>query len=73
MVIGRVPAANLKIRDFEARYTLTLKAVREKGVIRIKLLAEEGLEVGFKNKEFDGYVNDGDIFSASNFSFRYNG
>jgi len=73
VVIGRVPAANLKIRDFEARYTLTLKAVREKGVIRIKLLAEEGLEVGFKNKEFDGYVNDGDIFSASNFSFRYNG
>ena len=62
----------VRIRDFESRHVFTLKAVREKGVIRIKIIADEGLEVGFKNKDFDGYVNDGDIFSASNFSFRYN-
>lgn len=72
IVIGRMSASGLKIREFESRYNFTLKAVREKGVIRIKIVADEGLDVGFKNKDFDGYVNDGDIFSASNYSFRYN-
>ena len=72
VVIGRVVTSGVKIREFESRYVFSLKAVREKGVIRIKIIANEGLEVGFKNKEFDGYVNDGDIFSASNYSFRYN-
>jgi len=72
LVIGRSPDANLRIRDFESRSVFTLKAVREKGVTRIKLIQHEGLEVGFKNKDADGYVNNGDIFSASNFSFRYN-
>lgn len=70
--VGRAIMTGVRIRDFESRHVFTLKAVREKGVIRIKIIADEGLEVGFKNKDFDGYVNDGDIFSASNFSFRYN-
>jgi hypothetical protein len=70
--VGRAITTGVRIRDFESRHVFTLKAVREKGVIRIKNIADEGLEVGFKNKDFDGYVNDGDIFSASNFSFRYN-
>ena len=70
--VGRAIMTGVRIRDFESRHVFTLKAVREKGVIRIKIIADEGLEVGFKNKDFDGYVNDGDIFTASNFSFRYN-
>ncbi len=71
-IVGRVAAANVRIRDFESRNVFSLKAYREKGVIRIKLIQEEALPVGFKNKEADGYINNGDIFSASNFSFRYN-
>ncbi len=70
--VGRAVMTGVRIRDFESRNVLTLKAVREKGVIRIKVIPDEGLEFGFKNKDFDGYVNEGDIFSASNFSFRYN-
>lgn len=72
ILVGRANTSGIRIREFESRYTFTLKAVRENGVIRIKITSDEGLEVGFKNKDFDGYVNDGDIFSASNFSFRYN-
>jgi len=70
--VGRAVTTGVRIRDFESRNVFTLQAVREKGVIRVKITSEEGLDVGFKNKDFDGYVNDGDIFSASNFSFRYN-
>ncbi len=70
--VGRAVTVGMRIREFESRNTFTLKAVREKGVIRIKIIPDEGLEVGFKNKDFDGYLNDGDIFSGSNFSFRYN-
>lgn len=72
VLIGRAVTTGIKIRDFESRFNFALKAAREKGVIRIQIAAEEGLEVGFKNRDFDGYVNDGDIFSASNYSFRYN-
>ncbi|HPF06325.1 MAG TPA: VWA domain-containing protein [Spirochaetota bacterium] len=70
--VGRAVTVGMRIREFESRNIFTLKAVREKGVIRIKIIPDEGLEVGFKNKDFDGYLNDGDIFSGSNFSFRYN-
>ena len=70
--VGRAIMTGVRIREFESRNVFTLKAVREKGVIRIKVIPDEGLEFGFKNKDFDGYVNDGDIFSASNYSFRYN-
>ncbi len=72
ILIGRTASSHVRIRDFESRNVVILKAAREKGVIRLKLIAEEGLEISFKNKEFDAYVNDGDIFSASNYSFRYN-
>jgi len=72
IAIGRHPDSVLRIRDFEARGMFYLKAVREKGVIRIKISHDEGLEIFFKNKESDGYVNNGDIFAVSNYSFRYN-
>ncbi|HOK01828.1 MAG TPA: vWA domain-containing protein [Spirochaetota bacterium] len=71
IAIGRHPDSVLRIRDFEARGMFYLKAVREKGVIRIKISHDEGLEIFFKNKESDGYVNNGDIFAVSNYSFRY--
>jgi Mg-chelatase subunit ChlD len=72
IAIGRHPDSVLRIRDFGARGMFYLKAVREKGVIRIKISHDEGLEIFFKNKESDGYVNNGDIFAVSNYSFRYN-
>lgn len=72
IAIGRHPDSVLRIRDFEARGMFYLKAVREKGVIRIKISHDEDFEIFFKNKESDGYVNNGDIFAVSNYSFRYN-
>lgn len=71
IIVGRVLGCNVKLRDFESRIPFSLKAKNQKGQVVLVLSHAEGLEVGFKNKEYDGIVNNGDIFTASNFSFRY--
>lgn len=71
IVVGRVLGCNVKLRDYESRVPFSLKAKSQKGGVVLVLSHAEGLEVGFKNKEYDGIVNNGDIFTASNFSFRY--
>ena len=69
--IGRTHECLARIRDYESRLPFSLKAVRKKGKIIVKIDHPEGLEVGFKNREADGYLMDGDVFSASNMSFRF--
>lgn len=69
--VGRTHECMARIREYESRMPFSLKAVRKKGKIMIKIDHPEGLEVGFKNREADGYLLDGDVFSASNMSFRY--
>jgi uncharacterized protein YegL len=71
IIVGRVLGCNVKIRDYESRIPFSLKAKSQKGDIVLLLSHAGDLEVGFKNKEYDGFVNNGDIFTASNFSFRY--
>lgn len=71
IIVGRVLGCNVKIRDYESRIPFSLKAKSQKGDIVLLLSHGGDLEVGFKNKEYDGFVNNGDIFTASNFSFRY--
>ena len=71
IIVGRVLGCNVKLRDFESRVPFSLKAKSVKGGVVLMLSHGEGLEVAFKNKENDGIVNNGDIFTASNFSFRY--
>jgi len=71
IIFGRTHDCTVKIREYESRIPFTIKAVRKSGKVVLKLDYEEGLELGFKNKESDGYIFNGDIFSASNISFRY--
>lgn len=71
IVFGRTNTCTVKVRDYESRIPFSIKAVRKSGKILLKIDHEEGLELGFKNKEADGFLMDGDIFSASNISFRY--
>jgi len=71
IVFGRTTACTVKVREFESRLTFSLKAVKKEGNVVLKISYEEGLDLGFKNKEADGYLLNGDIFSASNISFRY--
>jgi len=71
LFVGRTHECMARIRDYESRNPFSLKAVRKKGKIIIKIDHPESLELGFKNREADGYLLDGDVFSASNMSFRY--
>ena len=71
IILGRTAACTIKVRDYESRTPFSIKAVKKGGQVVIKIDHEEGLELGFKNKEADGYLLNGDIFSASNISFRY--
>jgi len=71
IIVGRVLGCNVKLRDYESRVPFSLKAKSVKGEMVLVISHGEGLEVAFKNKENDGTVNSGDIFTASNFSFRY--
>ena len=71
IILGRTAACTIKVRDYESRTPFSLKAVKKGGQVVIRIDHEEGLELGFKNKEADGYLLNGDIFSASNISFRY--
>lgn len=71
IILGRTSTCTIKLREYESRIPFTLKAVRKKGKILIAISHEEGLDLGFKNKEADGLLLNGDIFSASNMSFRY--
>jgi len=71
ITFGRTNACTVKIRDYESRVPFTIKAVKKGGHVVLKLNHDEGLDFGFKNKEEDGFLLNGDIFSASNMSFRY--
>lgn len=71
IILGRTAACTAKVRDYESRVPFRLKAVKKGGQTLIRIDHEEGLDFGFKNKEGDGYLLNGDIFSASNISFRY--
>ncbi len=68
---GKTPSVTVRVRDYESRYSFWIKAVRKKGEVLLTINSEEGLDIGFKNKEANGYLANGDIFSASNVSFRY--
>lgn len=71
ITFGRTTTCTVRVRDYESRYTFVIKAVKKKGNVLLKIDSDEGLELGFKNKEADGFLANGDIFSASNISFRY--
>ncbi|HPS85620.1 MAG TPA: VWA domain-containing protein [Spirochaetota bacterium] len=71
IILGRTNTCTVKIREYESRIPFTIKAVKKGGQVLLKVNYEAGLDFGFKNREADGYLVDGDIFSASNISFRY--
>ena len=70
-LLGRTPDCIVKIKEYESRYPFKLKAVKKSGQIILKITASGNLEIGFPNREADGYVLDGDVFSASNITFKY--
>jgi hypothetical protein len=71
ILLGKTVDCTVKIKEYESRYPFKLKAVKKDGKIVLKITASGNLEIGFQNRESDGYVLDGDVFSASNITFKY--
>jgi len=71
MFLGRTMDCLVRIKEYESRYPFKLRAVKKDGKVVLKITPTGNLEVNFQNRENDGYVLDGDIFSASNITFKY--
>ena len=71
MLLGRTPDCFVKIKEYDSRNPFKLKAVKKDGKVVLKITATGNLEMSFQNREMDGYVLDGDVFSVANITFKY--
>lgn len=70
VTFGRTNDSIIKISDFESRTPVSFKAVRVSG--EIKTAVSHGQEsVVFKNRDSGDTLENGDIFTVENYSFRY--
>lgn len=72
ITVGRSADSIIKITDFESRSPLFLKAVRSSGDIKVAASHQDQESLVFKNREAGEFLENGDIFTVANFSFRYN-
>ena len=71
VMIGKGMGCVLNIRDINIKKPFAIKAIRHEGSIRMQLLAAEGSNVEMTNRQSDGLLQDGDIFQAGDFTFKY--
>ena len=71
LLLGRTVDCVVRIKEYESRYPVKLKAVKKDGKIIPKIEASGNLEISFQNREGDGYLVEGDVFTASNITFKY--
>jgi len=71
ILLGRTMDCTVRIKEYESRYPFKLKAVKKDGKVILKISASGNLEIGFQNREADGFLLDGDTFIASNITFKY--
>ncbi len=71
IMIGKSAGCALYIRDINISSPFGIRAARVKGKIRLQLLAPEGSGVEMVNREAGGFIEDGDIFKANNYTFKY--
>lgn len=71
ITIGRSSGSVVKIIEFESGIPFSLKALRSSGVVKVAVNHQEGESVVFKNREKGEFLENGDIFTVANYSFRY--
>jgi hypothetical protein len=71
VVIGRGIGCNPNIRDFELDMPFKIAAVRDKSGIRMKLVSSPNYPIAYVNRKEGEFLEDGDVFYASNYSFKY--
>ncbi len=69
--IGRNTDCNLYLQELNISEPFILSAVKSGKEIIISIQGGRGYEIQMINKQFDGYILDGDIFKVENFTFKY--
>ncbi len=72
IIIGNKTGAELHLREMEGRTAFHIKAVRgpNKDVV-FQIDPGEGNVMEFKNREQDGFLQEGDVFQINNYTFKY--
>ena len=72
ITIGKAVGCTLNIRDIEISAPFGIAAVRNKGIIRFQLQSGGNYTIEYVNKSgSEEYLEDGDIFSVGNYTFKY--
>ena len=71
LLLGKTTDCLVRIKEYESRYPFKLRAVKKDGKVILKISNTGNLELDFQNRDMDGYLLDGDVFSASNITFKY--
>jgi hypothetical protein len=69
--IGKGIGCLLNIRDIEISEPFKIEAEREKGKIQYSVVGGEGYTIDFVNREPGEFIQDGDMFKVSNYTFKY--
>jgi hypothetical protein len=69
--IGKGISCLLNIRDIEITDPFKIVAERDKGKIQYAVVGGEGYTVDFVNREPGEYIQNGDMFKVSNYTFKY--
>ena len=71
ILIGRNVECNLNLQELNISEPFILTAVKAGKGVAISIQGGRGYEIQMINKQFDGYILDGDIFKVENFTFKY--
>jgi len=72
VMIGNKLVCHLNITDLESHSPFLIKAVwGPDKELALELDPGEGNVVEFKNRDADGYIQEGDVFIVNNFTFKY--
>ncbi|MBN2158271.1 MAG: VWA domain-containing protein [Spirochaetes bacterium] len=70
-LVGRGLGCVLNIRDINIKQPFTIKAIRHEGSIHMQLIGNESAKLEMVNRQSDGLLQDGDIFKAGNYTFKF--
>jgi len=69
--IGKKAGLVFSIRDLSAKGETLLSAVKDADSVNIAISVTGKTNLEFKNKEFDNFLKEGDIFQFGNYTFKY--
>jgi hypothetical protein len=71
ILVGRNVECNLNLHELNISEPFVLSAVKSGNGIAISIQGGHGYEIQMINRQYDGYILDGDIFKVENFTFKY--